>query len=82
MIEPLTTGIIVSLTVAAGLIASPFAAGAILPALQAKLGLVVLGTGTIQASIIAPLMSFAATGFGVSTTALTSTLAGAIACLI
>ena len=51
---------------------------ALLPTLQASLGTVVAGVGTIQAPIIAPLMSFAASGVGTGTTALLSTAVGAI----
>jgi hypothetical protein len=48
----------------------------ILPTLQAGLGTVVAGVGTVQAPIIAPVMSFVASGFGTGTTALVSTSIG------
>lgn len=53
-----------------------FIGAAILPTLQAGLGTVVLGVGTVQAPIIAPMMSFVASGLGTGTTALVSTSLG------
>jgi hypothetical protein len=74
--ETLITAATVAATVAIAMTASPFIAGAIIPTLQASLGTVVAGVGTIQAPIIAPLMGFAANGLAVTTTALTTTVAG------
>jgi hypothetical protein len=55
---------------------------AILPTLQAGLGTVVAGVGTIQAAIIAPVMSFIASGVGTGTTAIVSTSLGLGASLL